>query len=118
MTETPVDVAPVARRFASLRDAVGAVVVGQEAALRQLFVTLLCSSHALVEGVPGVAKTLLVRTLAASLGVRFGRVDCGLSLSHGELGACRGRRESSEREEREAGGYDGALHIWCLSWVS
>ena len=75
MTETPIDVAPVSVRFAALREAVGSVVVGQELVLRQLFVTLLCSSHALVEGVPGVAKTLLVKTLAATLGIRFGRVQ-------------------------------------------
>jgi MoxR-like ATPase len=75
VTETPIDVTPVSMRFAALREAVGSVVVGQEAVLRQLFVTLLCSSHALVEGVPGVAKTLLVKTLAATLGVRFGRVQ-------------------------------------------
>jgi MoxR-like ATPase len=75
VTETPIDVAPVSARFAALREAVSSVVVGQEAVLRQLFVTLLCSSHALVEGVPGVAKTLLVKTLAATLGVRFGRVQ-------------------------------------------
>jgi MoxR-like ATPase len=71
----PIEVGPVSERFAALREAVGALVVGQESVLRQLFVTLLCSSHALVEGVPGVAKTLLVRTLAASIGVRFGRVQ-------------------------------------------
>jgi len=67
--------APVAERFAALREQVGRVVVGQEEALRLLFVTLLCSGHALVEGVPGVAKTLLVRALAASLDLRFGRVQ-------------------------------------------
>jgi MoxR-like ATPase len=75
VTETPIDVAPVSVRFAALREAVGSIVVGQELVLRQLFVTLLCSSHALVEGVPGVAKTLLVKTLAATLGIRFGRVQ-------------------------------------------
>jgi MoxR-like ATPase len=75
VTETTIDVAPVSARFAALREAVSSVVVGQEPVLRQLFVTLLCSSHALVEGVPGVAKTLLVKTLATTLGVRFGRVQ-------------------------------------------
>ncbi|MEN8184693.1 MAG: MoxR family ATPase [Myxococcota bacterium] len=75
MRETPLDVGPVAEGYARLREQVGSVVVGQERVLRQLFVTLLCSSHSLVEGVPGVAKTLLVRTLAAAIGVRFGRVQ-------------------------------------------
>ena len=57
----------VAERFAALREAVGRVVIGQQDALRQIFITLLVGGHSLVEGVPGVAKTLLVRTLASAL---------------------------------------------------
>ncbi len=75
MSEERVDAAPIAEHFGALRDAIGRVVVGQEAALRQVYVTLLCRGHSLVEGVPGVGKTLLVRSLAAALGVRFGRVQ-------------------------------------------
>ena len=66
----------VAEVFAAMRTAIGAVVIGQDDAVRLSFVTLLCSGHSLYEGVPGVAKTLLVRTLAATLGVRFGRIQC------------------------------------------
>jgi len=66
----------VAEAFAATRSAVGAVVIGQDDAVRLSFVTLLCAGHSLYEGVPGVAKTLLVRTLAAMLGIRFGRIQC------------------------------------------
>src|SRR5208282_5908918 len=66
----------VAQSFASLRSAIGTVIIGQNEAVRLSFVTLLCSGHSLYEGVPGVAKTLLVRTLAAAIGIRFGRVQC------------------------------------------
>ena len=45
----------------------GKAVVGQDAALAGLLVALLSEGHVLMEGVPGVAKTLLVRTLAAAL---------------------------------------------------
>src|SRR5262249_53215327 len=69
------DVTFLAARYQALRDAVGRVVVGQEAAIRLGFATLLCSGHSLLEGVPGVAKTLLVQSLAASVDVRFGRVQ-------------------------------------------
>ncbi len=65
----------VAARFERLREAVGGVVVGQDDVLRQIFVTLLVGGHSLVEGVPGVAKTLLVRTLAQALDLRFGRIQ-------------------------------------------
>ena len=66
----------VAEAFAAMRSAIGAVVIGQDEAVRLSFVTLLCAGHSLYEGVPGVAKTLLVRTLAATLGIRFGRIQC------------------------------------------
>ncbi len=65
----------VAERFVALREAVGRVVIGQHDALRQIFITLLVGGHSLVEGVPGVAKTLLVRTLASALELRFGRIQ-------------------------------------------
>ncbi len=72
----PRDPAWVAEVYAAMRAAIGAVVIGQDEAVRLSVVTLLCSGHSLYEGVPGVAKTLLVRTLAATLGVRFGRIQC------------------------------------------
>ena len=65
----------VAERFDALRGAVGQVVIGQDAALRQIFVSLLVGGHSLVEGVPGVAKTLLVRTLARAVQLGFGRIQ-------------------------------------------
>jgi MoxR-like ATPase len=69
------DSSAVAELYRGLREAIAGVVVGQEEAVRLCFVTLLCRGHSLIEGVPGVAKTLLVRTLAGCLGVRFGRVQ-------------------------------------------
>jgi MoxR-like ATPase len=69
------DVTPVVELYQVVRDGVGGVVVGQDAAIRLAVVTLLCRSHSLIEGVPGLAKTLLVRALSACLGVRFGRVQ-------------------------------------------
>ena len=51
------------------------VVRGQERVLRQMVVTLLARGHALIEGVPGTAKTLAVRALARCLSLQFGRVQ-------------------------------------------
>ncbi len=76
MTEVAsLDLTPVVERYQALRERVAQVVVGQDEAVRLATITLLCSGHSLIEGVPGVAKTLLVRTLASALGVRFGRVQ-------------------------------------------
>ena len=69
------DLEPILEQFSALRSAVSQVVVGQEEAVRLAFITLLCSGHSLIEGVPGVAKTSLVRTLASALDVRFGRLQ-------------------------------------------
>ncbi|UDY37140.1 AAA family ATPase [Dermatobacter hominis] len=59
----------------ALRDEVGKVVVGQEGTLSGLVAALLVRGHVLLEGVPGVAKTLLVKTLAQALDLEFGRVQ-------------------------------------------
>jgi MoxR-like ATPase len=75
----------VARLFSTLRDAVGTVVIGQDDAIRLSFTTLLCSGHSLYEGVPGVAKTLLVRTIAGTLGIRFGRIQCTPDLMPSDI---------------------------------
>jgi MoxR-like ATPase len=59
----------------AVRAEVGKVVVGQEGVLSGLVAALLVRGHVLLEGVPGVAKTLLVKTLAASLDLGFKRVQ-------------------------------------------
>lgn len=59
----------------SLRTEISKAVVGQDAAVTGLVVALLCRGHVLLEGVPGVAKTLLVRALAASLELDTKRVQ-------------------------------------------
>ncbi|MBW3555684.1 MAG: MoxR family ATPase [Actinobacteria bacterium] len=59
----------------ALRDEVGKVVVGQEGALSGLVAALLVRGHVLLEGVPGVAKTLLVKAVAAALDLDFKRVQ-------------------------------------------
>ncbi len=50
---------------------IGRIIAGQEEAVAQALLTMLCGGHALVEGVPGVAKTLAVKTLGRLLGVEF-----------------------------------------------
>jgi MoxR-like ATPase len=54
---------------------VGKAIVGQDETLTQLLVALFSEGHALIEGVPGTAKTLLVKVMARSLGARFGRIQ-------------------------------------------
>ncbi len=69
----------------ALREEVGKAVVGQDAAVSGLVVALLCRGHVLLEGVPGVAKTLLVRALAASLSLEAKRVQFTPDLMPGDI---------------------------------
>src|SRR6476619_4171153 len=58
-----------------LRKEVGKIIIGQEAVIDQLLMAIFCRSHALLMGVPGLAKTLMVSTLAQSLDMTFKRIQ-------------------------------------------
>ena len=73
------------RSLAALRTEVGKAVVGQDAAVTGLLIALLCRGHVLLEGVPGVAKTLLVRALAASLALETKRIQFTPDLMPGDV---------------------------------
>ena len=68
-----------------LRVEVAKAVVGQDAAVTGLVIALLCQGHVLLEGVPGVAKTLLVRALAESLTLKMTRVQFTPDLMPGDV---------------------------------
>ena len=69
----------------AVRDEIAKVVVGQEGTLSGLVAALLVRGHVLLEGVPGVAKTLLVKTLAATLDLEFRRVQFTPDLMPSDL---------------------------------
>lgn len=58
-----------------LRDQVGKVIIGQSGVVEHLLITLLVGGHCLITGMPGTAKTLLVRTLADAMGLTFKRIQ-------------------------------------------
>ncbi|HEY9788444.1 MAG TPA: MoxR family ATPase [Candidatus Obscuribacterales bacterium] len=61
--------------FNRLRDSLNKIIVGQEMVIDQLLVALLAEGHVLLEGVPGTAKTMLVKTMASLIGTEFGRIQ-------------------------------------------
>ena len=71
----PAAVSALADSYRQLRAEVGRVVIGQEDAVEGLVVALLARGHALLVGVPGLAKTLLIRTLADALELSFRRIQ-------------------------------------------
>ena len=61
--------------FDRLRSSISEVIVGHDAVVRFALISLLCKGNVLFEGVPGLGKTLLVRTLANALGLKFSRIQ-------------------------------------------
>src|SRR5271163_1589641 len=61
--------------YRELKAELGKVIVGQEAVIEELLIALFCRGHALLVGVPGLAKTLLISTLARTLGLSFSRIQ-------------------------------------------
>ena len=61
--------------ISALRTEVGKVVIGQQALIDRLILSLLCKGHVLLEGVPGLAKTLSVKALAGTLHAQFARIQ-------------------------------------------
>ncbi len=75
LNELNTDVQRAATWVSTLRREIGQVIVGQEHLVDRLLVGLLANGHVLLEGVPGLAKTLSVRTLAAAIQAQFHRIQ-------------------------------------------
>ena len=72
---TDADVAALLGKLDGLRAEIGKVIVGQRATVDELLTAFLAGGHALLEGVPGLAKTLLIRTLAEAVQLSFRRIQ-------------------------------------------
>src|ERR1700761_4862913 len=79
------DVEPLTTLKARVAEQVGKVVVGQHEAVELMLVALMADGHILLEGVPGVAKTLLARSLAATLALDFSRIQFTPDLMPGDV---------------------------------
>jgi len=81
MIETTTHIAPLeaireeSLRFQSLHKEVSKVIVGQEEVIRFITIAILCNGHILLEGVPGVAKTSMIKAVTKALGLAFNRIQ-------------------------------------------
>ncbi len=69
------EVNTLTQKLNNLKKEIGKVIIGQEATVEQLLITFLAGGHALLEGVPGLAKTLMIRTLSECIDLKFKRIQ-------------------------------------------
>ncbi len=93
------------RRLAEARekilDQMSQVIVGQREVLDQLLISLFCRSHCLLEGVPGLAKTLMISTLARTLSLKFNRIQFTPDLMPADITGTEVLEENRTTGERE-----------------
>lgn len=74
-TTSPETVEELHAGFEALRQEIGKVIVGQDEVIRQIFISMICRGHVLLVGVPGLAKTLLIHTIADAIDLEFNRIQ-------------------------------------------
>lgn len=63
------------KQFTTLKNEIAKVIVGQDQVVKELILSIFCKGHVLLVGVPGLAKTLLVKTISEALGLDFSRIQ-------------------------------------------
>jgi MoxR-like ATPase len=69
------EVNDLTQKLDNLKKEIGKIIIGQEETVEQLLITFLAGGHALLEGVPGLAKTLMIRTLSECIDLKFKRIQ-------------------------------------------
>lgn len=75
LAELDLEVKTLTGKLSDLKKEIAKVIIGQEETVDQLLITFLAGGHALLEGVPGLAKTLMIRTLAQAIDLKFKRIQ-------------------------------------------
>lgn len=65
----------IAQQFQKLSQQISTVIVGNQQVIEQMLIGLLCNGHVLLEGLPGVAKTTMIKTICQALGLNFSRIQ-------------------------------------------
>jgi MoxR-like ATPase len=86
--------------FSALEREIGKVVVGHQDAVRRVLVAFFAGGHVLIEGVPGIGKTLIVRTLGQALGLSFSRVQFTIDLMPADVTGTRMLEEGQDGRRR------------------
>ncbi len=87
--------------YVSIKDQMAKVIVGQEEVIDQLLISLFCQGHCLLEGVPGLAKTLMISTLSRSLSMSFARIQFTPDLMPADITGTDVLQENRDTGKRE-----------------
>lgn len=93
--------ARLVQSFTAVRDQIAKVVVGQSEVVEQLLIAILARGHCLLEGVPGLAKTLMIRSLAESMDLQFRRIQFTPDLMPGDITGTDILQENPQSGRRE-----------------
>ena len=89
------------KAYASIKQQMSQVIVGQEEVIEQLLIALFSRGHCILEGVPGLAKTLMISTLARSLSMTFSRIQFTPDLMPADITGTRIIEEDTETRRRD-----------------
>src|SRR5262245_9365607 len=97
------------KAYASIKQQMSQVIVGQEEVIEQLLIALFSRGHCILEGVPGLAKTLMISTLARSLSMTFSRIQFTPDLMPADITGTEVLEENRTTGQRELKFITGTL---------
>src|SRR4026209_2015189 len=102
-------IAKLGRAYASIREQMSRVIVGQKDVIDQLLIALFSRGHCLLEGVPGLAKTLMISTLSRCLSMDFSRIQFTPDLMPADITGTDVLQENKQTGTREFRFLEGPL---------
>ena len=99
--EIEASIAKLGQAYKSIRDQMAKVIVGQDDVIEQLLIALFSRGHCLLEGVPGLAKTLMISTLARCLSMSFARIQFTPDLMPADITGTDVLQENRDTGKRE-----------------
>ena len=99
--ELEASIGKLGKAYATIREQMAQVIVGQDAVIEQLLIALFSRGHCLLEGVPGLAKTLMISTLSRCLSMTFARIQFTPDLMPADITGTEVLEENRETGKRE-----------------
>jgi len=103
------DIEDLRKKYSRIREEIRKIFFGQEKVVEELLVCLLCRGHALIEGVPGLGKTLLISSLAKALDLKFRRIQFTPDLMPSDITGTEVIEEDLETRQRRFRFIEGPL---------